>query len=438
MSHRRNLSDERKVYEFLADGASIRKTAGLLKMSRSTVRDIAGRLESYGLIRKVPNTKSPIQYEAVPGTAYNPPTGDSDAEKPKNAPPVQKTPLKIEDEISKLNKIGMSTAKDRPNSKYARAHLSGIVEAQIYRVGNLEDIPDPRGVEKFGYIGYWENPDKSMPGCTLYKCNIRINGQTVKFHYRAGSKGGSLASIYPGAFWFNPLCFDSREDVIDIFCDYARVIFEILRPQGWILDKPQVKGKPHLAWPDHSLVQHFRKDYHVDGTLVCDTSTGIPEVEIEDLDDEHAWEQAQLMADLPNRFMDLESEVAEAGLEIRSHTESLAVIRSDIDQMISTIKGQQEANNTFAESTRSEITTLKESMSGVMDVLDRQGLVNVTLIQELTRLQQVSTVQLQVISNILSRHQLEDNAYVQSSEQSAPAYAADGNPTSPARLEGYQ
>lgn len=337
MTHRRLTSVERKVRDLLGEGATIGKVASTLKMRERAVRTIASRLENYGEIVRVPGTKSPILYELVKKDTTNPPTGGSDTEKGNYGPSVRKTPPKTDIVISKLNQTGISVARKPPGPEYARAHISGLIGMEIHRVGSLDDIPDPRGADKFGYVGYWEKPDKSMRGSTVYKSCLRINGQEIKVHYRCGNKGGKTFAIYPGQIWINPLCFDSQQDVFDVFIDFANVIAEILRPQGWIVDHPQIKGKTHLAWPDHSLVQHFRSDIVAEGELICDTSTGVPEVEIEDLEKEDSWRKAQLMADLPNRFLHLESEVDMLTDGARSNTETLADIRSEIGLMISTI-----------------------------------------------------------------------------------------------------
>lgn len=65
MTVRKLSRNERKVLNLLVSGQSVSMAARRLKMPYSSVYDITNRLVYYGLIRRVPGTRSPALYEST-------------------------------------------------------------------------------------------------------------------------------------------------------------------------------------------------------------------------------------------------------------------------------------------------------------------------------------------------------------------------------------
>lgn len=257
-----------------------------------------------------------------------------------------------------------------------------------------------------------------MNGAKIWSGAIRLFSQELTFTYRLGNRGGQLFSLYPQAIFVDPRKFPDSNAVAALFIDRALYVAEVLRQTGWQLRNPVIKGPLHLAWPDHPIIQHFDPKVHIEnGDIVVDTSPGYPEVETEHVDTPEGWAKAQLMAELPTRFLGLEAREKTDAEAIGLHAIDIRRVGEDLDQISSVLAKVDQALllATTALSRQSEVTALQATISA------QQAEVNNNLIK-----------------SIAAGTQRQLDTYVVQDPAVAGLSEKDSTPKRPEHLEGYQ
>ena len=427
MTHPKLTKSEKQVMGFLLKGMSRNAVSRQLDMPPSSVRKIADRLVYYGILRPVPLTKSPVIYELVNPDIDQSPIGDCEDEKCQRGGAAQFRGSPRDDGVTAeaqsdsplLDPVGVYTGKEPPE-QYGRAHIAGSINYDIVAVGTFDQLRDRRGL----YIGYWksdiggEDGKGRMNGAKIWSGAIRLFSQELTFTYRLGNRGGQLFSLYPQAIFVDPRKFPDSKAVAALFIDRALYVAEVLRQTGWQLRNPVIKGPLHLAWPDHPIIQHFDpKVYIENGDIVVDTSPGYPEVETEHVDTPEGWAKAQLMAELPTRFLGLEARERKDAEAIGLHAIDIRRVGEDLDQISSVLAKVDQALllATTALSRQSEVTALQATISA------QQAEVNNNLIK-----------------SIAAGTQRQLDTYVVQDPAVAGLSEKDSTPKRPEHLEGYQ
>lgn len=241
----------------------------------------------------------------------------------------------------------------------------------IRAVGTFDVIRDRRGLT----IGYWASKPKPIQGSVIHSGTIHMQGQEVGFTYRLGNLGSRTFQIYPKRIFVDPLRFPDSEAVMALFVDRCLYIAECLRATGWQLTDPVVRGDLHLAWPDHPLVQHFDSRVHMDdGDLIMDTSPGTPEMEMENFStDPDAWTKAQLMAELPTRFLGVEAREGEDRRAIARHARSIESISTELTEIRGLFVQINEALVMIGKSQTSIVRILQSQTESAISQIQRQS-----------------------------------------------------------------
>ena len=372
MTARKLTRNERRVLNLLVSGQSVSMAARHLGMPYSSVYDITNRLVHYGLIRRVPGTRSPALYESTDAEVDSvteidgqSPIGDCDdgirrcvggaafcPTLPKGSVIVGQQP-----ETDGLAVPGVYRG-DEPPEGFGRIHIAGGVYFDVRKVGTFDQLKDSRGL----YIGYW-NPTKRINGGYSTSGAVRVFSQESTFRFQQGDKGRSSFEYHPAkGIYVDPRFFKDTNDAAALIIRDAVYVADVLRQTGWQCVNPFIKGKLHLAWPDHPLIQHVNSNVtYENGDLVVDCSPGRPELEMEHLETVEDWRKAQLMAELPSRFLDMEATVLadrkaicetresfkDSDRELReavSHNaRALEVLGLDVNQIISVLERTDQA-----------------------------------------------------------------------------------------------
>ena len=373
MTRSRLNATQRKVKNLLLSGRSVPAIARSMKVGQSTVYNTVNQLLALGEIRHVPGTKSPKLYEDPHKDVSNPPSGDygsgdwnfgpavGNDGPPPTADAVPESPL--------IDLTGISTDKNCPEG-FGEAHITGSINYTIRRIGTYDDIRDRRGFT----VGYWRREPKTrMKGAVVYGGEVRIYNQALGIAHRIGNKGGQLFSLYPKRIYVDPRKFRGTEDVLALFVDRALYVAELLEQNGWQLTDPMVKGDLHLAWGDHPLIQHFDNRVHLDdGDLVVDTSPGTPELEMENLSsDPDGWAKAQLMADLPTRFLSLEGRESESRRAVSANASIIETVRGDVESIVPVLQSIIDAQTTQCEILRTQLRMTTEQVQINANLIQR-------------------------------------------------------------------
>ena len=427
MTHSKLTSEERKVMGFLLKGMSRNAVARQMDLPPTRVRDITTRLVYYGVLRPIPGTKSPVIYEAVQPDAHQSPKGDCKPEiregggaaQIRGSPREDSVMTEAQSDSPLLDPIGVYTGK-KPPAEYGRAHIAGCIDYDIVAVGRFDDLRDRRGLN----IGYWKSSiggddgKGRMNGAKVWSGAIRLFSQELTFTYRLGNNGGQLFYLYPQAIFVDPRKFPDSNAVAALFIDRALYVADVLRQTGWQLRNPTIKGPLHLAWPDHPIIQHFDPKVHIEnGDIVVDTSPGYPEVETEHVDTPEGWAKAQLMAELPTRFLGLEARERKDSEAIGLHAIDIRRVGEDLDQISSVLAKVDQALllATTALSRQSEVTALQATISA------QQAEVNNNLIR-----------------SIAAGTQRQLDSFIVQDPAVAGLSDSDSTPKKPEPLEGYQ
>lgn len=372
MTVRKLSRNERKVLNLLVSGQSVSMAARRLKMPYSSVYDITNRLVYYGLIRRVPGTRSPALYEstspeadAVTEIDGQSPIGDCDGEIRKTQGGAKFCPSlpkfsEVVGQQSETDDVAVAGVYrgDHPPEGFGRIHIAGGVYYDILEVGSFDEIKDSRGL----YIGYW-NATKRLNGVDSTSGAIRIFSQEATFRFQQGNRGRMSFEFHPAKeIYVDPRHFKGPDDAALLILRDAAYVADVLRQNGWQCVNPYIQGNLHLAWPDHLLIQHYdRNTTYQNGDLVVDCSLGRPELEMEHLETVEDWKKAQLMAELPSRFLAMEATVLadrkaicetresfkDSDRELReavSHNaRALEVLGLDVNQIISVLERTDQA-----------------------------------------------------------------------------------------------
>ncbi|MBR1888686.1 MAG: hypothetical protein IJ810_01855 [Candidatus Methanomethylophilus sp.] len=176
----------------------------------------------------------------------------------------------------------------------SEAHLSGSFYTAVLRQGDMEDIRDARG---FCY-GYWSKDVKHPTGSDEYSADIRIFDTPVILRYRRGNRGSMSIRMNIGRIALDPLQYDSSEQVIEVFVQRAKAVFDILELHDWSFSEEfKLKGNIHFAWPNHPWGEFLDRVYKMaDEQIVADHSNGKLEVEIENGETPDGLSNAQILS----------------------------------------------------------------------------------------------------------------------------------------------
>ena len=401
MAPRTMSVNERRVYNLLSDGVSISAAARRLKMAYSSAYDIANRLEHYGYIRKVPGTKSPIFYEATDGSTNL--SAETEEQSPRGTevsesvttwgashftPPLTPPSVTVgmQPDTDSVRVIGVYRG-DKPPEGWGRPHIAGGIYFTVRKVGSFDQLKDTRGL----YIGYW-NETRPIRGGTSTSGAIRIFGQESTFRFQAGNKGRNSFEFHPAKnTYIDPARFRDLNDVSALFIRDAAYVSDVLRQTGWQLTNPYIRGKIHFAWPDHPLIQQFDPNVTIEnGDLVVDCSPGRPELEMEHVESPDGWRKAELMAELPSRFLDMEATVLEDRRTLNETRESFEDSERELREAVS--------HNARA------LEVLGVDVNQIISVLERTDQALLAATSALGHIAEHSALLVQINSNLVKLH----------------------------------
>lgn len=438
----RNLShNERRVLNVLGESGSVSLAARRLRMPYSSTRDIAVRLEHYGLIRRVPNTKNPVLYELTDGSkdvradsAEQSPKGDCGAEIREcvggatfcATPQPQSVIVGEQSDTDSVRVIGVYRGTAPPEG-WTRPHIAGGIYFLVRSVGTFDPLKDSRGL----YIGYWNDP-RPVNGGVSVSGAIRVFGQESTFRFQQGSKGGTSFEYHPAKdTYIDPARFSDLNDVSALFIRDAAYVSDVLRQTGWQLTNPYIRGKLHCAWPDHPMIQQFDPNVTIEnGDLVVDCSPGRPELEMEHVETPEGWRKAQLMAELPTRFLGMEATVLADRKALRDTQESIRRSDAELREAIS--------HNARA------LETLGVDVDQIISVLERADQALLVATSALSHIAEHSALLVQINSNLTKLHSDDAQRRLDSfAVQPQGAGRADQDSTIQSKpskfpLEGYQ
>lgn len=346
MTHPKLRKEESDVLKNLLSGMSASAVARKLGLHRSKVKNIIDRLVYYGRIRAVPGTKNPVIYEDPYNVIPFPPTGGTPKEtdhtpsvSESTAPPDNSSHgYKVD--MNLVKGTGISTDKECPPG-YVEAHMTGCIRMQIVSIGRFDTLRDPAGFT----IGYWNDP-KPIRGNTVYGGEIRIFNQSITWQYREGNKGSRTFMLYPSRIFLDPKQFKTEEEAKDVFIDRANFVASLFAAQGWKLVNPQIRGHFEYAIRDHPLVGLIPHDVSIPSgsDIEIDTSKGVPEAEMKDIDD---WEKVKIWANVPSEVLRLNRKVqsqddtiVRLDATLRSSIEQIAVLEATVEGLTRLIEKQ--------------------------------------------------------------------------------------------------
>lgn len=272
-------------------------------------------------------------------------------------PKVYEDPLPIKESGSDYGYVIKTIPPVSCPDGYVQAHLSGRFKYKVRAVGSFDDIKDKRGF----YVGSWIK-ETHPKGCVEHKGFVNIHNQSITITYREGNRGSQTFSMFPERIFFDPVGL-TRDTVDAAFLDRANLISEIMRNTGWQITDPVRVGRLHYPFTNSPLIQHFPKDVEIDGgDLIVDTSHGEPE--LEHYDQENTPQVLELMANLPTRFFSAESNIG-------SHSKQLDEVRATLSDIVPILGSISEIQTTQTELLANQV--------------------------------KLSTMQIQISSNLLSR-----------------------------------
>ena len=345
MTHPKLSKDEKKVKRLLLSGRSKTAVARQTGMSRSKVERLVNRLIYYGEIKPIPGTKNPVIYEDPYYVLPFPPTEGKDLEND-NTTTVSDSTTPLDNslvpdvDLKTVDVKGISNDKVCPDG-YVEAHINGgSIKFDVVKRGDFDTLRDPSGYT----IGYWKDPAR-IKGSTVYSGEIRVLNQTITWQYREGDKGARMFRLYIGRVFLDPKQFKNEDEAKDVFLDRANFVATIFARQGWKLVNPEFRGKFEYAIRDHPLIGHIPKDAPSDSDIFVDTSFGVPEVEMKDIDD---WEKVRIFANIPSEILNnrrlLQSqgeEIAQLDANNEESRRRIAQMETTIDALLNVIQKQQ-------------------------------------------------------------------------------------------------
>lgn len=441
MSARKLSHNEQRVFNLLSDGMSVSAVARRLKMPYSSTNDITHRLEYYGVIRRVPGTKSPALYEPTEDskevraeTKEQSPKGDCGTEirYPLGGATFCPTPssdsviVGMQPESERLAVLGVYRG-DEPPEGFGRIHIGGGIYFEIRKVGTFDPLKDSKGL----YIGYWNQPVR-INGAWSTSGAVRVFGQESTFRFQQGDKGKNSFEYHPAkGIYVDPNHFRDSNDAAALLIRDSVYVTDVLRQTGWQLTNPVIKGKLHLAWPDHPLIQHVNPNVtYENGDIVVDCSPGRPEMEMEHIETPEDWKKAQLMAEFPTRFLGMEATVLADRRTLNETRESIKQSDAELREAIS--------HNARA------LETLGVDVDQIISVLERADQALLVATSALSHIAEHSALLIQINSNLTKLHSDDAQRRLDSfAVQPQGAGRADQDSTIQSKpskfpLEGYQ
>ena len=352
MSRRPLTSEETKVRNWLLSGKSVNATASMLGIGKQKInkiietliyfgelveeyREVGGVLKSFNpRLFRAPSESIPVKEKDSPKGESVLQTDDFEASKgildPRTGPPALET-------------VGVSTDYECPDG-YGEAHLSGFVAYTVNAVGELDRLVDGKGYT----IGTVLDQVKVVGRGGQQRTGLlRLFGQEITFNWRwFPSTGNQYLYLKLGRLYFDPNIYSDPAEIRALYLQRARFVEYALAINGWVLTRSdkEISGQLHVAWENHPLCRHFDPDYKdVNGDLTVDTSKGVPELEMEHLEDPLFKEKLRIMTSLPTRIMDLEANAGRTTASVDDLFNELRGLRAVVEEVISTMSRMSEA-----------------------------------------------------------------------------------------------
>ena len=322
MSVRPLTAREKEIKIRLLAGHSINSLTRELGVKRSTLYGIVDKLLASGELKEQFYEKGGILKPYNPRLFCDP--KDSDAVVPKGT--TKGIPETIDgfnqtvdtsgNRIPTINMRGISVSKDCPEG-YVEAHINGQIYFEVEDTGEFDRLQDSKGFT----CGYFAREVKTLgKGGMQKKGSLRLFNQDITICYRWYENTNSrLLIVYPSRLYLDPMCFETKDEVKELFMERAEYISYIMERNGWRIKKPKLTGSIHFPFTTPGLAQHYDLGYYPEGSdLIVDASKGDPEVEMVNSDDPLFMEKARIMAQLPTEIMQLK---ASDGEQIKSYQE---------------------------------------------------------------------------------------------------------------------
>ena len=349
MSVRPLTAREKEVKLGLLAGHSINSLTRKLGIKKSSLYSIVDKLIATGEIKELFYKKDDILRPYNPRMFVDPkdseavvPIGTTEAV-PETIDGFNQTIDTSGNRIPTVNMRGISVAKVCPEG-YVEAHINGQIYIEVEETGEFDRLQDSKGLT----CGYFSKEVKSLgKGGMQKKGELRLFNQDITICYRWYENTDSrILVIYPSRLYLDPMFFENKNEVKELFMERAEFIAYVMERNGWRIKKPRLTGSIHFPFTTPGLAQHYDLEHYPEGSdLIVDGSKGDPEVEMVNSDDPLFMEKAKIMAQLPTEIMQLKASDGKLTKTYQELKQENAMFREILSEISSNLFGVEEVLN---------------------------------------------------------------------------------------------